>query len=112
MIGSKYFQIFPNKNFTSDIKLYVIIEEYTVKWNLSYQKPETYTFVSRLIKTYFLPRIILICFTQGSRICGMCPPGYVGDGISCSFHGACGVNNGGCHHFAQCRDNPSNSTYK
>lgn len=40
-------------------------------------------------------------------MCGPCPSGYAGDGVSCIFKGVCHVNNGGCHYLAQCRDNPS-----
>lgn len=40
-------------------------------------------------------------------MCGYCPPGYAGNGEVCSYQGLCAVNNGGCHHLAQCRDNPS-----
>lgn len=43
---------------------------------------------------------------QGSRICGPCPPGYEGDGITCNFVGGCKVNNGGCHPLALCTDSP------
>lgn len=44
-------------------------------------------------------------------MCGSCPPGYVGDGTTCLFQGVCGLNNGGCNAFAQCRDNPSIDKY-
>ncbi|KAH0809453.1 hypothetical protein GEV33_013339 [Tenebrio molitor] len=43
---------------------------------------------------------------MGSRICGSCPPGYTGDGVTCSYQGVCNVNNGGCHRLATCRNNP------
>lgn len=44
---------------------------------------------------------------QGSRKCGMCPNGYQGDGVTCSYVSACAVNNGGCHSLATCRVGPS-----
>lgn len=49
--------------------------------------------------------VVLIC--KGSRMCGSCPPGYFGDGITCSYRGVCQINNGGCHPLARCLDNAS-----
>lgn len=44
---------------------------------------------------------------KGSRSCGNCPPGYAGNGLTCSYQGVCNVNNGGCHPLATCRYNTS-----
>lgn len=49
--------------------------------------------------------VVLKC--KGSRVCGSCPPGYFGDGITCSYRGVCQINNGGCHPLARCLDNAS-----
>ncbi|VEN61021.1 unnamed protein product, partial [Callosobruchus maculatus] len=47
-----------------------------------------------------------------SRVCGPCPPGYRGDGVTCTYGGGlCSTNNGGCHSLATCRENPSIGTY-
>ena len=44
------------------------------------------------------------CFNnRGSRTCGSCPPGYQGNGESCTYQGPCqAVPNGGCHPMAFC----------
>lgn len=38
-------------------------------------------------------------------MCGPCPPGYQGDGVTCVFVGTCRINNGGCHPLATCIEN-------
>lgn len=50
----------------------------------------------------------MIFFLQGSRVCSPCPPGYLGNGETCSFKGVCNVNHGGCHSLAQCTTNSGN----
>lgn len=44
---------------------------------------------------------------QGSKSCGPCPPGYLGNGFACQYVGMCHMNNGGCYPSARCVDNPS-----
>ncbi|XP_067869413.1 cubilin isoform X2 [Heterodontus francisci] len=46
---------------------------------------------------------------MGSYHCGSCPPGYQGDGKTCTQVDVCSVNNGGCHHLASCTFNPGNN---
>lgn len=41
--------------------------------------------------------------TEGSSKCGPCPPGYLGDGKTCTFVGKCHVDNGGCSPNARCQ---------
>ncbi|CAG7825472.1 unnamed protein product, partial [Allacma fusca] len=40
------------------------------------------------------------------RTCGECPPGYIGNGVTCQYVGICQINNGGCHPLARCVGNP------
>lgn len=38
-------------------------------------------------------------------MCGACPTGYRGDGVTCVYVGSCAINNGGCHPLATCVEN-------
>lgn len=40
-------------------------------------------------------------------MCGSCPSGYSGDGVTCVYVGSCAINNGGCHPLASCVENPA-----
>lgn len=40
-------------------------------------------------------------------MCGPCPRGYSGDGVTCVYVGSCAINNGGCHPLATCIENPA-----
>lgn len=44
---------------------------------------------------------------KGSFKCESCPSGYSGDGFNCVYKsgGACAINNGGCHPYADCTGN-------
>lgn len=35
-------------------------------------------------------------------MCGPCPPGYSGNGETCTYIGQCRINNGGCYPLATC----------
>lgn len=40
-------------------------------------------------------------------MCGQCPTGYRGDGVTCIYVGSCAINNGGCYPLATCVENPA-----
>ncbi|TKS88121.1 Cubilin Intrinsic factor-cobalamin receptor [Collichthys lucidus] len=44
--------------------------------------------------------------TMGSFHCGPCPPGYEGDGRTCTQSDICATNNGGCYPLATCSSSP------
>ena len=74
--------------------------------NTTKPNPINLFFLKSLYTLQYTIFYILILLFQGSRICGSCPSGYEGDGITCVFVGGCKINNGGCHPLAVCIDGP------